>query len=123
VYRYDAKFNPPAPVLPIQLSSPSRISLLTVPALVDSGSDITVIPRTVAQDLNLQPAYVAYSKGLSGALEESTVFSAMVSIEREEPEITGVLTWNEDYALLGRDVINHWQVLLDGPGLVLTVSR
>ena len=123
MYRYDTKFNPPAPVLPIQLSSPSRLSLLTVPALVDSGSDITVIPRTLAQDLNLPPAYVAYSKGLSGAFEESTVFSAMVSIEREEPEITGVLTWDEDYVLLGRDIINHWKALLDGPGLVLTVSR
>jgi predicted aspartyl protease len=123
VYSYDSKFNPPAPVLLIQVSSPSGLSPVTIPALVDSGADITVIPRLVAQDLNLQPVYVTYSKGFGGVLAENTVLSALVSIEREEPEIIGVLTWDEDYVLLGRDIINHWKALLDGPGLVLTVSR
>jgi predicted aspartyl protease len=122
-HSYDVtRFNPPAPVLFIQLSSPARPSPIAVTALLDSGADITVVPRTVAQNLSLQPVYVTYSRGFGGTVQENTVFSALVSLEKEEPVIIGVLTWDEDYALLGRDVLNGWRVLLDGPGLILTVS-
>jgi hypothetical protein len=123
VYSYDSEFDTPAPVLSFQISSPSRSSSFTITALVDSGADITVIPRTVAQGLSLQPVYVAYSQGFGGVPQESIVFSALVTVEGEESVIIGVLTWNEDYALLGRDIINRWKVLPDGPGQVLTVSK
>jgi len=51
------------------------------------------------------------------------VFSLLISVESDEPKIIEVIAWDEDYVLLGRDIINHWKALLDGPGLVLTVSR
>ena len=100
-----------------------RPSPVTLPALLDSGSDITVIPRLVAKNLNLRPAYVGYALDIGGVPEGSTVFSALVSVEKEEPAIIEVLTWGEEYVLLGRDMINQWRVLLDGPEQTLTISR
>ena len=50
VFQYDANsFNPPAPVLEVSLSSPvSQGKVIKIPALLDSGADITVIPHYVA---------------------------------------------------------------------------
>jgi hypothetical protein len=100
VYSYSSQFDPPAPVLSIDISSPVRPSPVTLPALLDSGSDITVIPRPVAKNLNLGPAYVGYALDIGGVPEGSTVFSALVSVEKEEPAIIEVLTWGEEYVLL-----------------------
>jgi len=44
---YDQEnFNPPAPVMEVSLSIPTGQSvILKLPALLDSGADITVIPE------------------------------------------------------------------------------
>ena len=122
MYNYDSRFDPPAPVFPVQVSSPVSPAL-TLSAFVDSGSDATVIPRSIIQNLRLRRLRYARVQGFGSGVERSPVFSLLISVERHEPEIIEVIAWDEDYVLLGRDIINHWQVLLDGPGLVLTVSR
>jgi hypothetical protein len=122
MYNYDSRFDPPAPLLPIQVSSPAS-SALTLSAFVDSGSDTTVIPRSIVQNLRLRRLRYTGVQGFGSGVERSPVFSLLISVQTQEPEIIEVIAWDEDYALLGRDVINHWQVLLNGPGLVLTVSR
>ena len=48
--------------------------------------------------------------------------SARLSIEDSEPENMGIIAWDADYPLLGRDVLNRWAVLLDGPGQVVPIS-
>lgn len=122
MYNYDARFDPPAPVLPVQVSSPVS-SPLTLSAFVDSGSDATVVPSSIVQNLRLRRIRYTRVQGFGSEVERSPVFSLLISLEGHEPEIIEVIAWDEDYVLLGRDIINHWKALLDGPGLVLTVSR
>ena len=123
MYDYDTRFYPPAPVVPIEMSSPGPANHLTTPALLDSGSDITVIPMKTVTGLKLRPVAMVRSRGLSETVEDSLVFSVLVSLENQEPELFGVLTWDEDYALLGRDVLGRWKATMDGPGQALTISH
>lgn len=123
MYRYDTRFTPPAPVLPVFISSPSGSSQFQVEAMVDTGTEITVIPSAAARTLSLQPAYVVRARVFGGRPREAAVFAASVSLESGARQMVGVLVWDEWFALLGRDIINHWSLTLDGPGLSLTVAR
>lgn len=54
---YDSAFNPPAPVLEIVVGCPRATHIETrVRAQVDPGSDITVLPESVAEAIGLQVA-------------------------------------------------------------------
>lgn len=52
---YDTEeFNPPAPLARVSLRSPHNgLMLNDVPMLIDSGSDVTLIPKTVVSELKL----------------------------------------------------------------------
>jgi len=91
--------------------------------LVDSGSDVTVIPRRMALDLGLQPSYEARSQGVEETGRDVTLFSAMIAVENEKARFVDVLVWDEEFALLGRDIINRWVMTFDGPGFTLKLSR
>ena len=84
---------------------------------------MTVIPNTVVRDLNLQPVSLAPSRGFGSSVLERMVFSASVSLLQEEAEAARVLGWDEDYALVGRDLINGWKLVLDGPAQAFSLSR
>ena len=120
---YDSRYHPPAPVLPVQISRPSDAVSLTVQGFLDTGADMTVIPNSAVRDLHLQPVSITLSRGFRGSVTESTVFSASISLVSEEAEAVRVLSWDEDYALVGRDLINGWRVVLDGPARSLSLSR
>ena len=96
---------------------------MTAQGFLDSGADMSVIPNAAVRDLNLQPVSVARSRGFGGSVEESMIFAASLSLVREEVEAARVPGWDEDYALVGRDLINGWRLVLDGPAQSFSLSR
>jgi predicted aspartyl protease len=53
---------------------------------------------------------------------EATVYSAILSIEGIlKPTIYRILSWNEDYALIGRDLLNKLIAVLNGPSRELSL--
>lgn len=54
---YDAEnFDPPAPVVYVILRNPATgASLQNVPMLIDTGADVTVLPRTYVEQLEIEP--------------------------------------------------------------------
>ena len=58
VYPYNRdKFDPPAPALEVSLTIPGSVSygqIVKSLALIDSGADMTVIPKWVTQQLQLK---------------------------------------------------------------------
>ena len=123
-YNYDSEFYPPAPFLSVDISSTSMpTSTLTVRALIDTGSDVTVVPTSIAHSLSLKVLDTGRAEGVDGIPRRRTLFAALVSLEKEEPTRLDVLTWDNDFALLGRDAIKDWILVLDGPNGTLTISR
>ena len=107
----------------MRISGAAQTRAVTVPALVDTGSDVTSIPLAAAQALGLLPVGPALVEGVAKAQIERTIFAAFLSIEQGEPERFEVIGWPEDIALLGRDILNKYVITLDGPNLTLTIDR
>lgn len=115
----DVSFDPPAPLAGVTLRNPdSRGTLSNVPMLLDSGADVTLIPQTSASELGLAVArnevyeLIAFdgSKSLS-----STVWLEMIFLNRT---FRGrFLLIDQEWGVMGRDILNLVSLLLDGPNL------
>lgn len=121
-YIYSRNFNPPAPIIELYISAPlSNASSLSI-ALIDSGADITVIPERIVSQLKLRRVDSMLASGFGKAMIEATVYSAILSIEGIlKPTIYRILSWNEDYALIGRDLLNKLIAVLNGPSRELSL--
>ena len=120
------KFDPPAPALEIFLSSPgvAASSPTPVEALIDSGADITVIPRKFIEELQLKLVDQLPAVGYEGVPSEklADVYSVKVFIRDVGDYIARVIPSNYDYALIGRDIINRWDLFLRGKTSIFEIS-
>ncbi|MGH2829450.1 MAG: hypothetical protein ACRDJM_03095, partial [Actinomycetota bacterium] len=48
-HQYDAAYDPPLPVIPFLLGSPSGDDRIHLTGVADTGADITVVPAAVAE--------------------------------------------------------------------------
>ena len=115
-YKYSKNFNPPAPVIEISVSAPLSMDAISLTALVDSGADITTIPEPIITRLKLRRVDFSLVSGFGKGVIEASVYSATLSIEGIlRSKIWRILGWNEDYALIGRDLLNQLITVLNGP--------
>lgn len=117
-FNYDASFHPPAPVLDTLLVRPlskDMTQAIRIDGLIDSGADITVVPQRVADQLKLYPVDEVLVAGYTGEPTRERVYSVVLIIAGFEPQfIRAVGSGKMNIALLGRDIINQWGLLLDG---------
>lgn len=117
---YDAAiFHPPAPVARVVLRDPSSgRSAADVPMLMDSGADVTLLPRSSLERLGVDSA--------TGEEYELTAFDGTTSVSRAVAmhllflgrTFRGrFLTTDGECGVLGRDILNHLAILHNGPGL------
>ena len=120
------KFDPPAPVLEIFLSSPGvpASSPTSVEALIDSGADITVIPRKFVEQLQLKMVDQLPIMGYEGVQSAKLVdiYSATIFIQNVGEYVVRVLPSNDGLALIGRDIINSWELFLHGKASIFEIS-
>ena len=117
---YDSNlFDPPAPVVVVSLRDPRRGSAVrNVPMLIDSGSDVTLVPRTSFDELNLEidPNAGYELEGFDGRRTMAQV--AQLDLIFVEKAFRGkYVIIDSNMGILGRDVLNHVAILLDGPRL------
>ena len=116
--RYDvSRFDPPAPVAAVRLRSPGGAGPVSeVSLLVDTGADVTLLPRMAVERLGLSPlAGQRYELiGFDGARSFAPVVVLdMLFLNRV---FRGrYLLIEQEHGILGRDVLNHVALLLDGP--------
>ena len=117
---YDSsQFDPPAPLARVSLRAPnSDTAVNDVPMLIDSGSDLTLIPEGVVADLSLgfEDRETYEVEGFDGKRSKAR------SVQLELVFLSGTfrgrfLVVNSQFGILGRNVLNHFAILLDGPGL------
>lgn len=115
---YDAiLFDPPAPVATVALRNPRNGAESTgVPLLLDTGADVTLLPRASVVEIG-----VATEPGAGyelASFDGSTSFADSVELDLIflEKSIRGrYLLYDQDYGILGRDVLNLVSLHLDGP--------
>lgn len=120
--RYSTEYDPPAPVVPVRLGSPSGGAGALVVALIDTGADVTVMPLAVVQNLALPVVATTRIAGVVGATR-ANVHAGILEVAGTSKMIELVALGAE--GILGRDVTNHWVLSLDGPrrALEIRVSR
>jgi len=112
-------FDPPAPLARVTLRAvPSRKTIINVPMLIDSGADLTLIPEAAiadfGQDVRLDKSVRLES--FDGRVSEAK--SVQIDLIFLGLTFRGkVPLINSLVGVLGRNVLNRFSILLDGPGL------
>ncbi|MCC6125874.1 MAG: hypothetical protein IT426_12980 [Pirellulales bacterium] len=117
---YNAQtYQPPAPVASVVIRTlDNQNSISNVPMLIDSGSDVTLIPELCVRHLSLE----AYQQGdyqlMAFDGSKTTARSVQCELLFLRRAYIGVYLLTDDTTgILGRDVLNHLCLVLDGPGL------
>ena len=112
-------FNPPAPLATVLLRDPSTgKSANGVPMLMDSGADVTLIPMSsivilgVGSDTDEEYELTAFdgSRSLARAVRIDLLFLRRTFKGQ-------FLIIDQECGVLGRDILNHVPILLNGPKL------
>jgi hypothetical protein len=115
---YDAEHHdPPAPVAWVTLQSPDGArSQEDVPLLMDTGADVTLLPRWAIDALEL-PTQTEGSYELSGFDGSTSVAPAVrLSLLWLGKTFRGqFLVIDQPQGILGRNILNNVSLLLDGP--------
>lgn len=112
-------FDPPAPVAYVNLINPeNNTEIANVPMLLDTGADATLLPQIFVEKLG-----VIFSEDeiyeLAG-FNEAVSYSAVVRLQMifEDRSFRGeFLTVNQNYGIIGRNVLNSIRIELDGENL------
>jgi predicted aspartyl protease len=89
-------------------------------ALIDSGADLSVVPRATLEALALPQVSTTRIQGVTGVAESTSVHAAAFEIAGST-ELVEVVAFGDE-AILGRDLLNRFVLELDGPGETLTIS-
>lgn len=117
--KYDESFVPPAPVAIVTLrkiETGERIK--EIPMLLDTGSDITLLPYSSLKSLDIKPVQDESFKlqGFDGSQTSAEVFYLQVIFLGKR--FTGKYCVIEDeIGIIGRDILNRVSILFDGLNL------
>ncbi len=116
--KFDASYDPPAPIEKIAIkTSESGERLRDVKMLLDTGSDITLLPKTNLLELGIEPSDKTFELiGFDGHIIKSEIYHLQVIFLGKR--FTGNYCAIDDVVgILGRDILNQITIIFDGPGL------
>lgn len=111
-------FSPPAPVAQVSLIHPDTGQTLDdVLMLLDTGADITLVPAEALRNLGVETLPGLYAlEGFNGT--PVMVPAAYLSLRFLGRTFRGrFLVIDQKIGILGRNVLNHLVLVLDGPRL------
>jgi predicted aspartyl protease len=112
---YSNAFEPPAPMVPITARAPLGQGSRQIEGKLDTGADICALPEHIVTDLDLPPERTVRAAGFSGVLSEMVVFRVDLELGGVQfPRVEALIT-RRAYAIIGRNVLRKWVLILDGP--------
>jgi hypothetical protein len=123
-YGYLRQVQPPAPFVNLVLRHPRNGNEMhDVPAQLDTGADRTVMPEKLVQALGLPRIGRFEMEGLGGAIHVLFSFAVLLRVhDLSFQRLEAIACSDEEWILLGRDVLNNHRIVLDGPQLALEIS-
>jgi hypothetical protein len=122
IHAYEAtRFDPPAPLALVIVSS-AGTEIRDVPMLLDSGADVTLLPRSYFESLAPPDAKQYELEGFDGT--KSTAPAIAAELQFLGKTFRGQFLLIEGWhGILGRNVLNNLSLLLDGPSRTWTEHR
>jgi predicted aspartyl protease len=123
-YAYNQQVRPPAPFVHVTLRSPDGArDYGELPALLDTGADRSVIPRVVVDTLRLIRLDELPVMGMGGQVARYPTFLVQVQLRLQPALLVEMLAIaGEPFVLLGRDVLNHYRIVFDGPQFAVEIG-
>jgi hypothetical protein len=123
-YAFLSQLEPPAPFVKVVLSNPaSGVTLRDLPAQLDTAADRTVLPGFLIKSLALPQVGTMKLGSFGGATYTLPVYAVLLGVHDLPTRPFRVAAHPEEpWVLLGRDVLNSYRVLLDGPHLALEID-
>jgi len=116
---YDGeRFSPAAAVATVRVrNAQSGASVEEVSVVLDSGAEISALPRRVVDVLGLAPGDRAYEvMAYDNTVRECQTVQAEVVFLRGRFKGEFIVL-DQEVGVLGRNILNHFVVTLDGPRL------
>lgn len=112
VGKYDRHYRPAAPMMTTPMSDLVETVPMDVEFLIDTGADLTVLRADVAIKLNLfdAPAGFIHIGGVGAKPEPRPLYGALVHLAGQKIVIAADCRNDFDENLLGRDVINEFEM-------------
>jgi hypothetical protein len=100
------------------------VSLADVPMLIDTGSDVSLVPRTCAEqlDASIDPEQIYELMSFDGEVSQTVAVEVDLSLLNRTFKGLYLLT-GDDVGVLGRDILNFIALVIDGPQLTWTDYR
>lgn len=124
-YPYSQDYQPPIPAIPVTLAnSDEGLRTDAQNALIDTGSDGTLVPIGLLEDI-LAPA-LTETRIRSHWGEWRSVQIFLLDIEFNRLKLPGVLVVGDDEGsdvVLGRNLLNRLHMVLDGHSLTTEIKE
>jgi predicted aspartyl protease len=120
---YSTVYEPPAPILSVTVASTRNRRLRqTLNALIDTGSDITAVPVETVERLRLYAIRRLQFEDLHGNTSILFTYKVRLTIgDLAIPELEVIPTGLET-AIIGRDLLNRYDLHLYGPRQVFEIT-
>jgi hypothetical protein len=104
----------------VSLQNPVQgATLLEVPMLIDSGADVTLVPSELLPKLSLStdPGFSSELESFDGS--RTIAQSVQLDLYFLGKRFRGrFLLINQEFGILGRNILNHFSLTLNGPHLI-----
>ena len=121
-YNYDTNYDPAFPVAEINISRTSTSQPITLTALIDSGSDATMIPIQHLKQIQARKGGQQQLRGVAGISYTVDMYRVFVTIGEFHTWATAVADHQNQQTILGRDVLNQLIVTLNGLAFVTEIQ-
>lgn len=121
-YNYSSDYHPSMPMVELTIGLPQGEMSITLPAIVDSGADATMVPIEYLRQLGARRSRKALMRWVTGegALVDLYAVAIQLGTYRQGyAEVVSSADGGE--TIVGRDMLNHLSVTLNGPASVVEV--
>jgi hypothetical protein len=123
-YQYLSQLHPPAPFVYLTVRNPADgTEQRDLAAQLDSAADRTLVPEALVESLDLPRIGTILIGGVGGVTHSMPSYLIEVKIHDLAPiPVEVVANPGESWVLLGRDVLNRYRIVLDGPQLTFEIG-
>jgi predicted aspartyl protease len=120
---YDSNYDPAALILPTVLSGVVRHRpQVHLSALIDTGADMTAVPDTAVKRLRLYAVGQMEIEDIYARVEKVDIYTIRLAVAGLPVQEMEVVPTQQPFVILGRDWLEHYYLLLNGPERTFLLS-
>ena len=123
-FEYDLSYAPSMPVAEIRIGKRNTAPGLALQAIIDSGADATIIPIQWLDQVQARRSERAWMNTAAGTRRIVSLYVISLRIgDYERRALSVIAGFDSEEAMIGRDVLNHLIVTLNGLANVTELTQ